>query len=486
MNHFRFFSLLLACFLCGALNAQTFQTDFGWRDSPETPWDGLWPASGRPLTLLNTDQLDLSSALLTLHDGANGLTLRSLAIVKRDYYLQGRSIAAGPDVQSGVHLTGFWYKRNLFSPSTAFLLQTDAQTRPLRCFRKVTPAGYSERGMAVERLNTDVLVAGNTARLPVFLPVPSPKAVRGPAHFWAARFDQNMNLLWSFNYFSADTADFVVQEACTGYYLDQQNAKRDGFALTGYYIRKGERARHTFVSMLDAATGREIWRTSCLAAGIASDEGFDLVQSDRSGRYFVVGYAQKSSGGGRRMFSSVVEPTGVYVGSSFHEISPELGREIVARDVCMSITAPDQAVVTGYLIRPQGSIADIKTFAAELPVEPKSVAAWCVYYDLSFSDLRGSEAIVPVPEGKAGKPGYLITTGGRLYHVPLPDGDGQVLKIEPSKGLLENCPVTRFEPIPFVPEPLRPPLRFSAKRSTWKRDKLVYVEMQPFDSTCEH
>lgn len=469
MNHLKSIPQLIALFLffAGANPAygQTYETDFGWDDSHETPWDGIWPVTDRPVTLMNSDRTGLTSAVLTFNRNLDGEGLQATFIYKDGYRLEGRSLGSTNFIPSGgYHMTGFWTKNQILSPATAFLLKTNWACQPQKCVKKVTN-GFSELGMVVEETNKDVLVAGNGTPQIMLQPFPAPP-LRAPGRFWAARFDGNMSKVWAFDYLSLDTAQFVIHEGCMGVYLAKDNEKRPGLALTGYYIKKGEKTRHTFVSMIDYQTGQEVWRTPCRTFGIAISEGFDLVQDTESLLFFVVGYARKSVDGVKKMFTAVVNPSGSYLGGAYHEIPPNWNvREMVARDVCLSIKT-GYAVATGY-----AGLPDAKAFAVELKISVPAPANWAAYYELSYPDLRGSESIVSFKGNNNFTPGYFITTGGRLYHVPAGTKDAQVIKIRPD-GLFDICPAKELRLDPQPLEPLKPPLKFRQDRSVWKRDKV--------------
>ncbi|MCC6459108.1 MAG: hypothetical protein IT260_01480 [Saprospiraceae bacterium] len=492
-NTTRFLHRLVALTLLLAFSqptfSQTYETDFGWQTTREVAWDGIpIPNLGTAVSLSNTDQLCGTQLMLTKHNAINGAPLWTSILAPATStncaytYLRGRALGFDPENTInpiGFHITGNT-GNSLSYPDAAFLLRTNANGQSPVAWRKAT-RDKEEIGMVVEEIHGNVLVAGNSTPIGI-------NTGNRNKHFWAARFIGNLSSppQWSFYYTAEDTTrHFVIHEGCMGRYKTAAGGTSFGLALSGYYYPQNGTGRHTFVSLIDWNSGVEIWRTAC-PSGVDEDEGIDIVQDPESLVFLVVGYARKTDGQ-KRMYSCAVDQSGVFLGGSIHGISvPDNFRDMVARDVCLSVE-PKKAVATGYVVTGPGQ-GDIKTFALQLSIEPASVLDWTYYFPESFSDLSGSEAINRSMSPAGGTAHYLITTGGRLYTGDDTSRDAQVIKIL-FNGTLDPALQEKCEQPRMVLKSIRTEivvLRFPGKkfRTSWNKMEVLRKPATPDRSRC--
>lgn len=467
--------------------SQPFETDFGWSQYDETAWDGVLRDHFLPISLSNTNYTGGRSLLITGHNPVDGRPVWSSHLFRLGNGHEGRSLALWPSSGAVQYLfiTGSEQVGTSFY-THAFLLRTLSTGAPSVYLRKAKlDQNRREIGMVLEEDDHNItFVAGNSAAGFISPAAPPP----APTHFWAARFDGTIANppLWSFHYFPNDSSNyhFVVQEGCLGYYKGK-TAPRRGLALTGYYYRTGENARHAFVSMIDFITGQEMWRVAC-PSGMNTEEGLDILYDPNGQRYFVVGYALNPAGR-RRMYTAVVHYDGLFAGGSYHETGNQNLVDMVARDVCLAIDGR-HAAVTGYVYLGGTGPAPYKTFASELTIEPGATALWTKYYEESYSDLRGSEAIQRVPDGLQSSPGYVITTGGTLFHDPPVTRDAQLIKIDPGGDLgplQARCEITRIALDPVMRDPRQISFRSRLNRIRWYQERIRFQRVEVERSSCE-
>lgn len=404
--------------------------------------------------------------------------------------MEGRALGLGKNLfgcPRAFFATGFFRDRPFDGQRGAFILKTNFGLAPTHFFRRPGDPDNSDvtGGVAVENYRRWAFFIGDIfPRLPVGNPTFDQYG------FWVTKFEKNnMGVQWSFRYYLTGELwnnSIVARGSCLGSYRVRGNSHRAGLAVTGSYGLDGQE-RHAFVSMIDRSTGTEIWRTPC-PSEFPIDEGYAIVYDPSQGRYFMVGSAHDDNNG-IWMYTAVVRDDGVFLGSNIHAVGPGAGfRDMMARDVCLSLSE-GRAVAVGYVEVLEQGIPVMRTFAAELAIQPNTVAIWARFYQESISDIRSSEAIQPLRGRSPNTPGYLITTGGQLSQAEESSRDAQVIKIRPN-GILGpsvNCGVIDFDLTP-VRQQTRPPI-FQIAREDFPWMRIPIPSHQQTDlsaSSCEN
>jgi len=480
----------LLTILAETLPAQPFQTDFGYPSSDEIAWDEILESTGIGVTLINSEHSTNPSIRLTAHNPLDGRPIWSIRIVQsRERRFESRALANWPSKgpTKNFYVTGL-DRAAISTYSNAFLLQTGP---PANMASRYIAKLKSEKsrldwGVSLEEDDHHItFVAGNS----------QPGILRflktQPGYFWAARFDGNLTNkpVWSYHYFVSDTArlHFSIAESCLGAYQIPRGLENRGLAVVGHYYRQGEKNRHTFVSMIDFNSGKEIWRTTC-PSDFPVDAGESIVYDPIHKWYVIAGYATGNDGR-KRLYLCIVDNAGNFLGGNVFEASPgNRIADIHARDLCIS-RGKKSVVATGYIAREESGIKVYKTFAAELPLDIRmATPLWAYYYEESFPDLPGSEAIREIASPDNFSPGYLITTGGRLGRQTTGNSDAQILKTDPSgtiDPLREKCGMKEIKLDPQIQQTQARRFKFTQKRIGWITGR-AYVEEVSIESTsCE-
>ncbi len=472
----RLFALFILCFT-GLLVSAQFETNFGLSNENESYWDGIRLNNQRALSLLNTNQNNTTSMLLSRHSLTNGNVLASRNISLTDRRLEGRALGFKTGifcVPRAFFATGFFRPLSIGQGINrgAFILRTNNGLAPTHFFRRPGDPDHANftEGVSVENYSRYAFFIGHT----------SPQLLTGDPQldffgFWVSKFRaNNMGIQWSNRYFlMGDHWDdrVVAHGTCLGAYRVGNQSPRPGLAVTGSYgPNNSSSLRHAFISMIDRSTGNEIWRTPC-PSELNFDEGLDIVYDPSSRRYFMVGYARDDNNG-IRMYTATVRDDGVFLGSSLHTPGPAGAfRNMIARSVCLSLNQ-GHAVVTGYVHVLEQGVPVAKTFAAEMTIQPNSNAVWVRCYLESIADDntgRSSEAIQAI-QGDALTAGYLIVGGGQLNQAAPNTRDAQALKIRLDGTLTPiNCKVANMELGTLPQQAPRPEFQFRREEYQWER-----------------
>ncbi|MBC7774000.1 MAG: T9SS type A sorting domain-containing protein [Phycisphaerae bacterium] len=415
---FKIFALIFCCFYFQTAQAQ--ESTFGNITNQEEATDGKPIPANKSIVLANTLSFGTSKICLTRLNALGAVEMFA-TIQQGSFQYFGKSIDLD---YTGTTHTGYFITgaRQLTGGlRQLILIRTDLNGTPIwtKMLPNVDGVAVDECGVSVERQsNGDVVVVGSSNKSGFFKIV-------------MARFSManNGTLLWCYRYGSDLGLSFEPAEACNG----MRPSPNPGappvavIAVTGKYTKAGPSYYHTFLFLVNAQSGTEIWRQTYNSID-AQDEGLDVVYKPAANefdpaQYMVVGQkgidghpnvwvvrANASSGAGT---GAIYNAAGLWYGG------------FVARGVSLSLhSSGTRAVVCGSILgfsKPSDpSLFINRTFAMELPFAAGSAATWAHYYNASDPIYNVSESISRIPASSATPAGYFITGaslfGGSAYY----------------------------------------------------------------------
>ncbi len=430
------FIQFLACAFCllmmGTPLFAQFETTLGIASGNEESWDGKPIAGGSSILLSNTFSFGAGKILLSrlTGTGAQALNVTLHDATYPTVEFSGRAIESDLNA-TGAH-TGYFItgQRKLAAGAQMILLRTDLNGN-VTWARFLPSPSLDECGVSVERQsNGDVVATGRSLN-----------PATNISKIVIARFTAAGGLVWCFRYGSSNNLSFVPTEACNGLHPSPNpgGAKFGVVAVTGSYTESGVDGNHTFLFLVNAATGAEIWRRT-YNSGNLLDQGNDVVfkpaanQFDAD-RYMIVGSSgfvhpsvwvvrvTPSNGAG----SGSVYSAGVY-NSGF-----------IARSVTLSVhSSGTRAALAGTIIgmSQAGNPFFSRAWAMELPFTNNAAPTWTYYYSASDPNGLASESISRIT---GANPGYLITCGDHLSGSP--NFDTHAIRVfADGKHNLADCP----------------------------------------------
>lgn len=418
--------VLFAAMLCAAtMNAQLFETTFGAFNNQEEAQDSK-PVPGNsyivlantqsfgPASMISLTRLNASGAVeftSTLHDPNNPTVPYYGAAIELDYSATGTHI--------GYFIAGH---RTVQSGSQIVLIRTNLQGALL--WLKVLPAApqHNERAVSVERqANGDVTVVGSSIHVNT-----------GVSAFTAARFSSAGGQIWSNRYTGGSSAGANSVEA-----LEATNGFRGNnpsIAVTG---RAGNR---TFLSLINAVTGDEIWRR-LYNSGLGRDEGADVVYKPANGPGEPAAFMIVGSAGAPHSIMWVVRVNPIDGAGNSKTYQPDINfTNFSATAVTLDMTGT-RAAVAGKLLMQSGPASFTNVvFAMVLPFYGTELPEWTRYYEGSNFSGPAKESISRITSG-----GYFIGSGARLSGAATPDLHAIRVNATGDNGL-QSCSTRKFSP----------------------------------------
>ncbi len=391
--------------------SQVFETTLGIASGHEECWDGKPIASSNSTLLSNTTSFGGASKILLTRLNANGS--QNLNVTLHDASLPGNEFSARSieydNNATGGHIGYFITGRRIVGGKGQMtLLRTDLNYNVTWAkFLPSTAGGVTldECGVSVERQsNGDVVATGRSLN-------PSTNISR----IIMARFTSAGAFVWCFRYGSTNTLSFIPDEACNGL-RPSPNPGGGNFgtvAVTGRYTETGVDGNHTFLFLVNATNGAEIWRKT-YHSGNTNDEGLDVVYKPAANEFDVAQFMVVGYSGGVHPSVWVVRvnaSTGAGAGTVYTAGVYNSG--FMARAVALSThSSGTRAVLAGTIIglTKPGNPFFSRVWAMELPFAA-ALPTWTYYYESSNPQGSGNESISRIT---GTNPGYLITGGDKL------------------------------------------------------------------------
>lgn len=409
-----------------------FETTLGIASGNEESWDGKPIAGSNSILLSNTFSFGPGKILLTKlkNTGVQSLNVTLHDATYPTVEFSGRAIE--PDLNAtGAH-TGYFItgQRRLASGAQMILLRTDLNG-VVTWARFLPSPSLHECGVSVERQsNGDVVATGRSLN-------PATNISR----IVMARFTAAGGLVWCFRYGSSNNLSFVPAEACNG--LRPSPNPGGGMigvvAVTGRYTVTGVDGNHTFLFLVNASTGAEIWRQT-YNSGNLLDEGLDVVYKPAANQFDTDKYMVVGASGGIHPSVWVVRVTpsnGAGVGSIY--AAGVYNSAFIARSVTLSVhSSGTRAALAGTIIgmSQPGNPFFSRAWAMELPFSNTALPTWTYYYSASDPIGSASESISRIT---GANPGYLITCGDHL--IGSPNFDVHAIRVfADGKHNLADCP----------------------------------------------
>lgn len=432
------FTLLFALFAMNIAFAQLFETTFGDATGAEDARDGKELPNGHYMVLSNTHSFGPAHQIMLTELDPAGAVVNVASLTDpgnpNDEYF-GNALELDFD-NAGNHI-GYFITGKIFKGNTdeMILIRTDLggyMTWAQRINNIANGTVYDERGVSIElQSNGDVIVIGR-----------SQDVNSGLRQMVASRVQANGTVTWVNRYVSPGGDDISPIESCNGIRRFKGGFTVNVVAVTSKWEQAG--VVQTFVSLLNANTGNEIWRKTYLSNGTA-DKGNAIVQNPNNLRYMVVG-ASIDAGGNQDLWVFTINGfSGNLIGGNTYDLGANYP-DFTGRDVCMSLTG-NTAVIAGMLHEntPIGGIR--RTFALELPFNTAAVPAWFFSYTDSEPNPVGMESIL-ASQGIPGlaPAGYFITTDAFLSGATFTDQ--HAIRVD-GAGLhyLADCPEVAETPV---------------------------------------
>ncbi len=395
------FLLFGALFFATSANAQLFETTLGIAATQEEAQDSKPINGGKYIVLANTQSFGPANMISLTRLTATGVqeftvTLNDPNNPNVPYF--GTAIELdfnAANAHTGYFISGY---RKVGATNQIILIRTGLNG-DLTWLKVLPPAiSHDERSVSVERqANGDVTVVGNARN-----------TSNGVNSFVVARFSSAGAQIYSFRYVTGSTGapgtGFEALEACNGF-----RANIPVVAVTG------RTNGHTFLSVINAANGTELWRR-VYNSGMDRDEGTDVVYKAANGAaepaaFMIVGLAgvQHTS-----MWVVRVDPIAGVSNSKIY--TPGINYSaFFATAVTLDITGA-KAAIAGRLVTTTLPASLNATFAMVLPFYGTELPDWTRYYEGSNPAGPGKESISRITSG-----GYLIGSGARLSGAPASD-----------------------------------------------------------------
>ena len=397
--------VLFAAFLFSATaNAQLFETTLGIAATQEEAQDSKPINGGKYIVLANTQSFGPANMISLTRLNATGgqemtVTLNDQNAPNVPYF--GTAIEL--DINAANAHTGYFISgyRRAGNVHQIILIRTDLNGA--LTWLKVLPpaASHDERSVSVERqANGDVTVVGNARN-----------TTNGVNSFVVARFSSAGAQIYSFRYVAGSTGSpgtgFEALEACNGF-----RANIPVVAVTG------RTNNHTFLSVINAANGTEIWRR-VYNSGMQQDQGTDVVYKAANGAaepaaFMIVGFAgaQHTS-----MWVVRADPATGISNSKIYTPGPGVGAIVFAATaVTLDATGTKAAIAGRFTTQPMPAGFTNAVFAMVLPFYGTELPDWTRYYEGSNPAGTGKESISRITSG-----GYLIGCSAKLSGAPASD-----------------------------------------------------------------
>jgi len=390
--------LFFAAFLFSTTtNAQLFETTLGIAATQEETQDSKPINGGKYIVLANTQSFGPANMISLTR--LNALGLQEMTVTLNDqnapnvpYF--GTAIDLdfnAASVHTGYFISGY---RKSGNGNQIILIRTDLNGN-LTWLKVLPPAiSHDERSVSVERqANGDVTVVGNARN-----------TTNGVNSFVVARFSSAGAQIWSFRYVAGTTAPvgtgFEALEACNGF--------RAGVPVVAV---TGKSNSHTFLSVINAANGIELWRR-VYNSGFNNDQGTDVVYKAANGAAEPAAFMIVGSAGIPHplMWVVRVDPVAGISNSKTYAPGPGISSSgFSATAVTLDVTGT-KAAIAGRLIGQVSPTSFLNaTFAMVLPFYGTELPDWTRYYEGSNPAGPGKESISRITSG-----GYLIGCGARL------------------------------------------------------------------------
>ena len=405
------FALFLTDFLMsfsGTLSAQPlFEENIAPSPNiPEDAWDGKQiPTTPNFVMLSNTMQYGRDLIALTILNPMGAIIQRTVVwdVPNTTAALYGAAVdvdlnTAG--MPAGFFITG---TRLINGLSEMIVIRTDMAgfptwTQSLPVFNAAGLVQFRDAGVSLERQpNGDVVAIGKSMDLSGNL-----------SQMIAARFTAGGALVWSRRYRTGNSPGSIIPaESCNGM---AGNPLVQVVAVTGAYVTGlAPGVTHTFASCINAATGTELWRCT-YNSGLASDEGYDIVQKPTSGPFMIVGKASTAAGPANLWILNVTASTGALPAGASTYYTTGVG-DIVGRDVCLN-SLGNRALIAGMLDRPVAGTFTLNAFLMQISFGNCASPNWTKVYTASTPNTAGTESVNQVVVAGPNVAGYILTTDG--------------------------------------------------------------------------
>ncbi len=435
---FKIVALISMCLYLQQAQAQ--ESSFGGFSNQEEVTDGKPIPGNKSISLANTLSFGTPRIALTRLD-ASGAVDMFATIQEGDFQYFGKSIDLDytATTHTGYFITGA--RKLTGGLRQMILIRTDLNGLPI--WTKVLPnvdgVAVDECGVSVERQsNGDVVVTGS-----------SRNPISGISKIVVARFSmaENGKLLWCYRYGSDEGLSFEPAEACNGFRPSPNpgGGSVPVIAVTGKYIQAGVGGNHTFLFLLNAQFGTEIWRQT-YNSGRSHDEGLDVVYKPAANQFDL---AQYMVVGGTHLTHLWVVRADASTGSGTGAIysAGVSNNAFIARAVTLSVhSSGTRAVVCGIIsgLSKPGNPFFSRTFAMELPFSAAAAPSWTHYFDASDPIGNVSESVSRIPASAGTPAGYFITCGGRIS--ALFYSQHAIRTTSTGTHGLADCPAVSFSP----------------------------------------
>jgi len=389
------FLILATVFFATNANAQLFETTLGIAATQEEAQDSKPINGGKYIVLANTQSFGPANMISLTRLNAVGVQEMTVALNDQNnpnvpYF--GTAIeldinAAG--AHTGYFISGY---RKTGTVNQIILMRTDLNGA-LTWLKILPPANlHDERSVSVERqANGDVTVVGNARN-----------TSNGVNSFVVARFSSAGAQIYSFRYVTGSTGSpgtgFEALEACNGF--------RANIAVVAV---TGKTNSHTFLSVINAANGTELWRR-IYNSGMPQDQGTDVVYKAANGAAEPAAFMIVGAAGVPHPSMWVVRVDPINGISNSKVYTPGISYSgFSATAVTLDITGTKAAIAGRLITQPMPAGFLNATFAMVLPFYGTELPDWTRYYEGSNPAGPGKESISRITSG-----GYFIGTGARL------------------------------------------------------------------------